>query len=280
MNTDRDNATPETFAPLTWTRKKEFGSEGMTHRAIIEIAGHRHSFAVDSPRKGYWVARGWRDGDMDLYREATTMKDAKAMAQSHAKQAARMAADAEARQAAEAKPLGRALPGEGAELLGSVRPASARPEPNLSTAEDPQEAAGAAADLRALRAVDEAAELLAEHKTDACETCKGSGADPEDPGDYDGTVHMYNPFTAGPCPACDGTGQRVPQAVGVAQAAEYLVHFRGALNEVMAPAVARANRMMRAFGWHMQHKCTCPTPSHRMSCGEGGKARVVQGGAA
>lgn len=41
----------------------------------------------------------------------------------------------------------------------------------------------------------------------ACTHCYGSGADPEDEGDYDYAVHMHNPFTVGPCPECNGTGK-------------------------------------------------------------------------
>ncbi|MEU2510197.1 hypothetical protein ABZ621_36665 [Streptomyces sp. NPDC007863] len=44
-----------------------------------------------------------------------------------------------------------------------------------------------------------------------CTECKGTGADPEDEGDYDHTVHMHNPFTVGPCPECHGSG-KVPAA--------------------------------------------------------------------
>lgn len=41
-----------------------------------------------------------------------------------------------------------------------------------------------------------------------CTHCGGDGADPEDPGDYDTTVHMHNPYTRGPCPVCNGTKQQ------------------------------------------------------------------------
>lgn len=40
-----------------------------------------------------------------------------------------------------------------------------------------------------------------------CPHCKGSGADPEDEGDWVPEVQMYNPFSAGPCPECNGTGE-------------------------------------------------------------------------
>lgn len=41
-----------------------------------------------------------------------------------------------------------------------------------------------------------------------CTHCKGDGADPEDPGDYDSAVHMHNPGTWAPCPQCNGTGRQ------------------------------------------------------------------------
>ena len=46
-----------------------------------------------------------------------------------------------------------------------------------------------------------------------CAHCQGTGADPEDQGDYEPSVHMYNPTTIGPCPECHGTGKDTP-AVG------------------------------------------------------------------
>ena len=75
-------------APLTWTSSKVWGSVGMTHRAATEINGESWTFTVDSPSKGQWVARAWRDGDFALYREDRTMKGAKQQAQEHANYAA------------------------------------------------------------------------------------------------------------------------------------------------------------------------------------------------
>uniref|UniRef100_A0AAU7GYN2 Uncharacterized protein n=1 Tax=Streptomyces phage Geonosis TaxID=3158856 RepID=A0AAU7GYN2_9CAUD len=75
-------------APLTWTSSKVHGAVGMTHQASTEINGETWSFTVDSPQKGQWVARAWRDGDMALYREDRTMKGAKEQAQAHANDAA------------------------------------------------------------------------------------------------------------------------------------------------------------------------------------------------
>ena len=90
MTTTANNTTPQPAAeaPLTWTKKKEWGSEGLTHRATTTINGESWSFAVDSPSKGQWAARAWRDGDMVLYREDRTMKGAKQQAQEHANYAA------------------------------------------------------------------------------------------------------------------------------------------------------------------------------------------------
>lgn len=48
----------------------------------------------------------------------------------------------------------------------------------------------------------------------SCPHCKGTGADPEDQGDYDPNVHMYNPTTIGPCPECHGEGQQLTCACG------------------------------------------------------------------
>lgn len=67
-----------------------------------------------------------------------------------------------------------------------------------------------------------------------CAHCKGTGADPEDEGDYDPNVHMYNPTTIGPCPECHGTGKDAP-AVG--QPAEAQATDRAA---VLAEAIAAA----------------------------------------
>jgi len=40
-----------------------------------------------------------------------------------------------------------------------------------------------------------------------CAHCKGHGTDPEDKGDWVAEVGMYNPYSVGPCPECDGTGK-------------------------------------------------------------------------
>lgn len=89
MTSTANNMQPQSAeAPLTWTSSKVHGTEGLTHDATAEINGETWKFRVDSPSKGHWVARAWRDGDFALYREARTMKDAKAQAQTHANYAA------------------------------------------------------------------------------------------------------------------------------------------------------------------------------------------------
>jgi hypothetical protein len=70
---------------ITWTRKKECGSEGMTHRASITLpSGEELHLRVDSPAKGHWHVRGWRAGTFCLYREDTTVKGARGQAEDFA----------------------------------------------------------------------------------------------------------------------------------------------------------------------------------------------------
>ncbi len=88
-NTTNDTKQqPAAEHPLTWTSSKVWGSVGMTHDATTEINGETWAFRVDSPDKGHWVARAWRDGEFALYREDRTMKGAKAAAQAQANYAA------------------------------------------------------------------------------------------------------------------------------------------------------------------------------------------------
>ena len=66
---------------LSWTKSKEWGSEGLTHQATADSPGRKVSVVVDSPRKGQWCVRIWIDGDLNMYRETVTLKDAKQQAQ-------------------------------------------------------------------------------------------------------------------------------------------------------------------------------------------------------
>lgn len=46
----------------------------------------------------------------------------------------------------------------------------------------------------------------------SCPHCKGNRADdPDDPGDWIREVGMHNPYSAGPCPECNGTGHAAVQ---------------------------------------------------------------------
>lgn len=78
--------TPE--VPLTWTSKVQWGNVGKSHRAKATINGESWMFTVDQPRKGHWVARGWRNGMFALYQEGTTLKSMKVVVQAKANFAA------------------------------------------------------------------------------------------------------------------------------------------------------------------------------------------------
>lgn len=280
MNTNRDNATNR--VPITWTRKKEWGSEGLTHRATVTVAGDEWKFRLVSPRKGQWRAMGSHSGPKGFYAEARTVADAKALVQARVDQ---LTAEAET-DIVGVLPSGRTI--------------------TLSHKTDDDRLCGPGTLVIPDR-------LPEGRQTTACGTCKGSGADPEDPGDYDGTVHMHNPHTAEPCPSCDGLGRElldgVPESVAVVlspqqagilavldgneptpeqqaamNAASQRVgeFFRAVTRAVgeMAPAVTHAARQFQRLAFALSDRCDCPTPSHRMSCGEGGRVRVTQGGAA
>lgn len=61
--------TTENNNEIAWTSEKMWGAVGLTHRTEVTIAGARYTFTVDQPRKGQWIARGWRDGDLFYYRD-------------------------------------------------------------------------------------------------------------------------------------------------------------------------------------------------------------------
>ncbi|QBZ73544.1 hypothetical protein SEA_MISCHIEF19_59 [Streptomyces phage Mischief19] len=114
---------------LTWSAKSEWGSVGRTYRMSVEVSnGDEWSFTVDQPRKGYWVARGWRGhkslpgaGEFKFYREAKTAKDAKAQCEAQANLAA---TDAD-RWRERAVEVG-VLPRTAAEQLGAAKAALAK----------------------------------------------------------------------------------------------------------------------------------------------------------
>lgn len=205
--TAKNTNAPE--APLTWRSRKEWGSEGNTHRASIKLDnGDLWSFVVDQPRKGQWVTRGWQltaqdaadgrtgSGDMKLYREDRTMKGAKAQAQAHAN-LAQTSTCAECRKVTGHKmacSTGRAVDAErtrGQRIM--------------------------------LRATDESAALLSRMA---------------------------------------GAGRKA--APGISR---------------LADALRDAGRHIHTGLWRGIHRpldCSCPTPTHRMSCGHGARPVVVR----
>lgn len=97
---------------LTWRSRKEWGSEGNTHRTDVHLSnGDVWTFTVDQPHKGYWTARGWLQRENDhtssfkFYREGTTLKALKAEVRARANLAARTA-DLETSPVGEARPVG------------------------------------------------------------------------------------------------------------------------------------------------------------------------------
>lgn len=63
-------ATDESNNDINWTKRKEWGAQGLTHRLHVVIGDDEYSFAVDQPSKGQWVGRGWRNGDLFFYRDS------------------------------------------------------------------------------------------------------------------------------------------------------------------------------------------------------------------
>ena len=84
--TATEDATPE--VPLTWTSRVTWGCVGKAHYTEATINGEAWTFTVDQPRKGYWVARAWRDGKCAMYQEGKTLKSMKAAVQAQANFAA------------------------------------------------------------------------------------------------------------------------------------------------------------------------------------------------
>ena len=168
---------PPAEAPLTWTSSKVYGSQGLTHDATAEINGETWKFRVDSPSKGQWVARAWRDGDFALYREDRTMKGAKQQAQEHANYAATSTCT-------ECRKIGGHKLDCGTGLAEAMAKDKARGTKLGLRAEVTEVQDSVVIQLR-----DEGAELLAAtaeldetpdpEMTPGCARCKGSGIDPE-----------------------------------------------------------------------------------------------------
>jgi hypothetical protein len=223
-NSATKQAVQQHEAPLTWTAKKEWGSEGNTHRASVTLDnGDQWSFVVDQPRKGYWVARGFRKaaadvadgrtggGDMVFYRESTTMKDAKAQSQAHANLAQTSTCGECGKVTGHKLDCGT---GRRAATDQTVRVFSRQP----------------------LRATDEGAEVLA-------------------------AADRIQPL---PTTATD-------QLAAAKQAMKKL----GTVAQAASGPISRLVRALIAA-----QPCGCPTPVHRMSCGNGATPRVIRRGGA
>jgi len=259
------NTAPE--APLTWTSSKVWGSVGLTHRASTEINGERWTFTVDSPSKGQWVARVWRDGDMTLYREDRTMKGAKEQAQTHANYAATSTCT-------ECRKIG------GHELNCGTGLAA-----DMAKSAEPAE--DASPDVTGT--LPGGTPVVMDHKTDAERlTAYGTELAPDvlkklDPAEAQQLMaeleetfpHLaeWKRRTLGD--RMQQAGQQLGQvaermagsmAPAVVDAAESMRRMTDAIERVQA---ARDRVQMR------KDTCGCRTPLHTMRCGVGGRARVI-----
>lgn len=256
---------PAAEQPLTWTSGKVWGSEGLTHRTATEINGESWKFTVDSPSKGHWVARAWRDGDFALYREAKTMKDAKAQAQAHANYAATQTC-------AECRKIG------GHTLdCGVYR--------QLAVAKDIER--GTTLGLRAevTEVQDSVITVLTDHKTDddrpATRALTPALLEQLSPSEAQQLVaEMEETF-----PHLAEWKDRVNR-VGAQfrKAAETMVTQMAPAAAEAADAVrsmAAAVTMVQAARERVQFRkdtCGCRTPLHTMRCGIGGQVRIIRQG--
>lgn len=62
---------------ITWVTRKTWGTVGRTHIAEVVIGDDTHKFIIHQPGKGYWVARGWTNGTLTLYRQGRTLVEVK-----------------------------------------------------------------------------------------------------------------------------------------------------------------------------------------------------------
>lgn len=66
---------------LVWDRTRHPGAESLTYRTSAEIGHDTWSFTIDSPRKGFWIAVGRKNGDQAHRSEHSTLKAAMAAVQ-------------------------------------------------------------------------------------------------------------------------------------------------------------------------------------------------------
>ena len=58
---------------LDWTSKGAWGVVGKMHSTDVIVGDDSYYFVVNQPRKGYWVARGWKNGESCLHRDGNTL---------------------------------------------------------------------------------------------------------------------------------------------------------------------------------------------------------------
>lgn len=166
------------------------------------------------------------------------------------------------------------VPGENRALVVDAATGK-RPRPMLVTALHDSATTQAGKPRRSGYVLETAARTASgqQPETTPCGHCKGSGADPEDEGDYVPEVHRHNPFSVGPCPECNGDGTAVGQPAEVQPADEQptpqpdprqpaydavYAHIQ-ALGDHMPPDPVHRNAMI----WHVVHAALNATPVGR-----------------
>lgn len=272
----------------------------MTHRAATEINGETWTFTVDSPSKGQWVARAWRDGGFAMYREDRTMKGAKGQAQEHANYAATQTC-------AECKAVG-----------GHTRACDAGRHAAMQKSAERGERIGLRAEVTEVQdsAVivpkDEVAEILDSPAAEWNEAAWQAEWDRRPEGADVSDLIEITPILDSP--AAGALTPAILDQLDVSQAQQLMAELEetfphlsewkrdvlgkqmrlvgeqlGRATEAMAamgPAVVSASDAMAAAVARVQaardrvqlrkDTCGCLTPLHTMRCGVGGRARVIR----
>lgn len=78
MNTTENGTTPT--EAITWTKKREWGSQGYTYRAVIQLPVSLDEIRLVVYKPGgqhHWVAQAWVDGNHAMHRDGHTLADVK-----------------------------------------------------------------------------------------------------------------------------------------------------------------------------------------------------------
>lgn len=229
-------------APLTWTSKPEWGSAGNTYRAEVTLDnGDVWKFAVDQPRKGYWVARGWVNGDMKFYREDHTMKGAKAQSQAHANFASTNTC------------------GECRVIGGHKQDCGTMDEVADWLTKAPAEPVDEA-DTDSSACIDGNGDEWPEHDESGYSECRRCGAELTSDAL---TIKLVD------------EGAAVLAALNASEAVRRMSDIVKALTPTVR-IISGAFRRMATQLHHSMSTCGCPTPLHTMRCGLGGRAVIVR----